>query len=67
MQQLLTVVRLDNNSNWNSKIASVHLIGESINNQLIANNTPFGNAIENVVDKFYNLYNPKDNGLEVNH
>jgi hypothetical protein len=48
VQQLLTVFRLDNNSNWNSKIASVHLIGAAINNQLIAKNTPFGNAIENV-------------------
>ena len=61
-----TLVRLDNNSNWNSKIASVHLIGAAINNQLIAKNTPFGNAIVNIVDKFYNLYNPKDDGLEVN-
>lgn len=59
---------LDKNSNWNdsSKIASVHLLGAAINNKLIGNNTLLGNATKNVVDKFYNLYNPEDDGLKVN-
>ena len=33
---------------------------------MIANKTLLGNATENVVDKFYNLYNPEDDGLKVN-
>jgi hypothetical protein len=61
-----TLVSLDNNTNWKSKIASVHLLAAAINNQLIAKNTAFGNATEHVVDKFYNFYNPEDDGLEVN-
>jgi hypothetical protein len=62
-----TLVNLDKNSNWkNSKIATVHLLGAAINNKLIANNTYLGNATENVVDKFYNLYDPEDDGLKVN-
>jgi hypothetical protein len=32
----------------------------------VARNTPFGNSIENIVDKFYNLYSSQDDGLEVN-
>lgn len=62
------LVILDKNSNWNnsSKIASVHLLAAAINNKLIANNTLLGNATENVVDNFYNLYNPEDDGLKVN-
>ena len=61
-----TLVSLDNNTNWNSKITSVHLLVAAINNQVIAKNTAFGNATEHIVDKFYNLYNPEDDGLEVN-
>ncbi len=57
------LVILDKNSNWNNKIASVHLLGAAIDNKLIANKTLLGNATENVVDKFYNLYNPEDDGL----
>jgi hypothetical protein len=60
------LVILDKNSNWNSKIASIHLLGAAINNKLIANNTLLGNATDNVVDKFYNLYNHEDYGLKVN-
>ena len=57
----------DKISNNNSKIInSVHLLGASINNLSITNNTPLGNAIENVVNKFYNLYNPEDDGLQFN-
>ena len=51
----------------NSKVVkSVHLLGASIDNKLIARNNPFGNAIEQVVDKFYNLYSSQDDGLEFN-
>jgi hypothetical protein len=67
------LVGLDTNSTLkpsssnNSKIIkSVHLLGAAINNKLILNNTAFGNAIEHLVDKFYNLYNPQDDGLEFN-
>ena len=60
------LVILDINTNWNNKIATVHLLGAAINNQLISNNTLLGNATENTVDKFYNLFNPKDEGLKVN-
>lgn len=62
------LVILDKNSNWNNnnKIASVHLLGAAISNKLIANNTYLGNATENVVDEFYNLYDPEDDGLKVN-
>lgn len=57
------------------KITSVHLLGASIDNEQISvienqcnenNNPPLpcsGKAIENVVGKFYNLYNPEDNML----
>lgn len=56
-----------NNNNNNSKIIkSVHLIGAAIDNKLIVKNSSFGNAIENLVDKFYNLYSPEDDGLEYN-
>ncbi|HET7642065.1 MAG TPA: alpha/beta hydrolase, partial [Nitrososphaeraceae archaeon] len=60
------LVSLDNSSNLNKKIASVHLLGAAINNQSIAKDTAFGKAINDIVDKFYNLYNPEDDGLKVN-
>lgn len=54
-------------SDNNSKIIkSVHLLGAAIDNQLIAENTQFRNAINSKVEKFYNLYNPEDDGLEFN-
>ena len=54
-------------SNDNSKIIkSVHLLGAAIDNKLIENNTIFGNAIEHLVEKFYNLYSSQDDGLEFN-
>ena len=67
-----TLVNLDfyldsKTSNNNSKIIkSVHLLGAAINNKLIAKNTAFGNATEHIVDKFYNLYSPEDDGLQYN-
>jgi hypothetical protein len=60
------LVSLNNNSNWSSKIASIHLLGAAISNQSIAQDSHFGNAINDIVDKFYNLYNPEDEGLKVN-
>jgi len=60
------LVILDINTNWNTKIKTVHLLGAVINNQLISNNTILANATENVVNKFNNLFNPKDEGLKVN-
>jgi hypothetical protein len=47
-------------------IDSVHLLGAAIDNKEVAKNTAFGMAIENVVERFYNLYNSQDDGLEVN-
>ena len=61
-----TLVSLNQNANGTDMITSVHLLGAAINNTLIANNTLLGNATENVVDKFYNLYDPEDDGLTVN-
>ena len=61
-----TLVSLNQNANGTGMITSVHLLGAAINNKLIANNTLLGNATENVVDKFYNLYNPEDDGLTAN-
>jgi uncharacterized protein YcfL len=61
------LVILDKNTKWNnSKIASVHLLGAAINNNLIEKDKDFGNATENIVEKFYNLYDPEDDGLKVN-
>jgi Alpha/beta hydrolase of unknown function (DUF900) len=58
---------LDSKTSNNSKIIkSIHLLGAAINNKLIAKNTPFGNAIEHVVENFSNLYNSQDDGLEFN-
>jgi esterase/lipase superfamily enzyme len=61
-----TLVTLNNSSNMNTKIASVHLLGAAISNTMVGNNTPLGNAIERIVFKFYNLYNPEDEGLKFN-
>jgi pimeloyl-ACP methyl ester carboxylesterase len=61
------LVILDKNTKWNnSKIASVHLLGAAINNNLIEKDKDFGNATENIVEKFYNLYDPEDDGLTFN-
>src|SRR5919112_4795138 len=53
-----------NNDNFISNIKSVHLLGAAINRSVVASNTTFGRAIENVVGDFYNLRNPEDNMLE---
>lgn len=58
---------LDSKATNDSKIVeSVHLLGAAIDNKLIAENTPFANAIESVVTNFYNLYDRTDDGLEFN-
>jgi hypothetical protein len=55
-----------NTNNGSKIIASVHLLGAAIDNKAIANNTAFGKAIENVAERFFNLYNSQDDGLEFN-
>jgi len=55
-----------NISNWNGKIASVHLLGAAIDNQRLADNSNLTTAARDIVDKFYNLYNPEDDGLKFN-
>ena len=60
-----TLISLNENVNWTDKIASVHLLGAAINNSLIAESN-LTKAIENEVDKFYNLYDFEDDGLTVN-
>jgi len=55
-----------NMDNYSKIIKSVHLLGAAINNALITEKTPFGNAITDKVEKFLNLYNPEDDGLEIN-
>ncbi len=59
----------------NFKISSIHLLGAAIDNEQVSldasdciSNQPqlscSGKAIEKVVEKFYNLYNPEDNLLQ---
>ena len=45
------------------KIRSVHLLRAAINSDATSRNTSFRDAIEHVVDKFYNVYDPRDDGL----
>jgi esterase/lipase superfamily enzyme len=65
---LITLNDENNQKKWKKNtsysIASIHLIGAAIDEKSASKNTPFGNAIENIVDKFYNLYNPEDNALK---
>ena len=61
-----TLINLNQNIHWTGKISSVHLVGAAINNSLIAQNTSSGNAINDTVNKFYNLYDPEDDGLTAN-
>ena len=62
------LINLNNNETWKNNsaynITSIHLIGAAISDRAASKNTPFGIAIENIVDNFYNLYNPKDNILQ---
>ena len=61
-----TLISLDNNQIWKNNgftIRSVHLLGAAVNSNTPSRNTPFGEAIERVVDKFYNVYDPRDDLL----
>jgi alpha/beta hydrolase family protein DUF900 len=55
-----------NMDNHSKIIKSVHLLGAAISNELITAKTPFGTAITDKVENFLNLYNPEDDGLEIN-
>ena len=64
------LINLDNNNNQTWKkdstynITSIHLIGAAISDKATSKNRPFGTAIDNIVNNFYNLYNPEDNSLQ---
>jgi esterase/lipase superfamily enzyme len=64
------LINLNNNNNQTWKkdstynITSIHLIGAAISDKATSKNRPFGTAIDNIVKKFYNLYNPEDNSLQ---
>jgi hypothetical protein len=68
---------LHTNPTWNNngyKIASVHLLGAAVDANEVSKNPvnldsdyieeTYGNAIQDEVVKFYNLYNPEDNILQ---
>ena len=71
---------LNNNQIWNSnnnfKIASVHLMGAAVDNEKVSKNPSdtrdspdddaivYGQAIEQKVSYFYNLFNSEDDALE---
>ena len=61
------LINLNNDQVWNKNsvdnITSIHFIGAAISDRAATKNTQFGTAIENIVNNFYNLYNPKDNML----
>ena len=58
---------LNANTIKNAKIIkSVNLLGAAITNLSITKGTPLGDAIKNVVEKFYNLYSSQDDGLQFN-
>lgn len=68
-----TLVSLAKNQAWNItnnhssngfNVTSVHLLGAAIERNATASNTTFGEAIEKVVDNFYNLRSSEDNMLE---
>jgi Putative serine esterase (DUF676) len=64
------LISLDKNQTWNNdgfRIASVNLVGAAINLDTPDRNTPFGQAIEPVTDKFYNLYDPRDVMLMIDY
>ena len=65
-----TLVSLNNNSRWKNSgftITSVHLLAAAINSDTPSINTPFGAAIERVVNKFYIVYDPKDDLLSIDY
>jgi esterase/lipase superfamily enzyme len=65
---LSTLASLHTNKEWKSKnfeLASVHLIGAGVASSWNVDGikSPVRNIIEQVVIKFYNLFNPKDKAL----
>ena len=65
---LSTLASLQKNTEWKSKnfkLASVHLIGGGVARlwNVYGIESPVGKSIEQVVIKFYNLFNPKDKAL----
>lgn len=66
LSNLVKYLDFKNTGNNSKVIKTVHLLGAAVSNELITAKTPFGNAINNKVEKFFNLYNPEDDGLEVN-
>jgi hypothetical protein len=56
----------ESNSSDFKMIKSVHLLGAAINNNQIEKNSFLGNATEHVVENFYNLFDPEDDGLQFN-
>ena len=59
---LIITILGEKNSGYN--ITSIHFIGAAISDRAATKNSPFGIAIDNTVNNFYNLYNPKDNLLQ---
>ena len=61
------LIKLNNSETWKNNpaynITSIHLIGAAISDRATSKNTQFGTAIDNTVNNFYNLYNPRDNLL----
>jgi len=72
---LSTLESLNTNQVWNTnnyKIASVHLMGAAVDDEEVSKNPndidgdsiikyTYGKAIQQEVDRFYNLYDPEDN------
>jgi hypothetical protein len=60
------LINLNNHNEWKAdgfKIRSVHFLGAAIPNQDVDRNGRFGQAIENQVGRFYNLYSSTDDIL----
>jgi esterase/lipase superfamily enzyme len=58
-----SLLNLDKSQTWINngfKITSVDLLGAAINDDVPSRNTAVGRAIEDVVIKFFNLYDPRD-------
>jgi hypothetical protein len=66
LNNLVKYLDFKNSDNTSKIIKSVHLLEAAINNELIIDKTPLGNAINDKVEKFFNLYNPEYDGLELN-
>ena len=62
------LISLDTNPSWKNNsaysITSIHLIGAAISDTATSRNKPFGIAIDNIVNSFYNLYSSEDKVLQ---